>query len=79
MDISITLPPNLQAHLDAQIAAGVSPSISDYLLQLLEQDYQRQQAQKKLNGLLQEGIDSTAQPVTANYWQDLKQSVVGDD
>jgi len=79
MDISITLPPNLQAHLDAQIAAGVSPSISDYLLQLLEQDYQRQQAQKKLNGLLQEGIDSTAQSVTANYWQDLKQSVVGDD
>ncbi|MGK7891148.1 MAG: type II toxin-antitoxin system ParD family antitoxin [Leptolyngbyaceae cyanobacterium] len=79
MDISITLPPNLQAHLDAQIAAGVSPSIPDYLVQLLEKDYQRQQAQQKLNNLLQEGIDSTAQPVTSDYWQDLKQSVVGTD
>ncbi len=79
MNISITLPPNLQAHLDAQIAAGVSPSVSDYLLQLLDQDYQRQQAQQKLNGLLQGGIDLTTQSVTANYWQDLRQSVVGHD
>ncbi|NEQ97794.1 MAG: type II toxin-antitoxin system ParD family antitoxin [Cyanothece sp. SIO2G6] len=76
MNISIALPPNLQSYLETQIATGASTSVSEYILKLIEEDYQRQQAQDQFNALLQEGIESPSQPVTPDYWQDLRQSVV---
>lgn len=40
-------------------------------LTLLNQDRQKQQAQEKLTALLQEGLDSPSEAVTADYWHTL--------
>ena len=79
MNVILAIPEELQTYIEAQIEAGDYASAVEYFLHLVQQDRQRKQAQTKLEGLLQEGLDSDGEPVTAEYWQNLPASVLGGD
>jgi antitoxin ParD1/3/4 len=79
MNINLSLPDELQLYVDDQIRSGVYGTMLDYLVALVRQDQQRKLAQQKLVGLLTEGLESAAEPVTAEYWQSLRSSVLGQD
>jgi antitoxin ParD1/3/4 len=79
MNVILAIPEELQTYIDAQIQSGAYASAVDYFLDLVQQDRQRKQAQAKLEGLLQEGLDSEGEPVTAAYWQNLRASLLGGD
>lgn len=79
MNVILAIPEELQTYIEAQIQAGAYASAVEYLLDLVQQDRHRKQAQAKLEGLLQEGLDSDGEPVTAAYWQNLRASVLGGD
>lgn len=72
MDVSFPIPAELEAFLETQLQSGDYDSVADYFLALLQQDCQRKKAQAKLQRLLQEGLDSETEPVTAAYWQNLQ-------
>ena len=72
MNISISIPPDLQTYIEARIATGDYSNMTEYVLALVKQDYQRQEAAAKLGALLQEGLDSESQTVSADYWDTLK-------
>ena len=79
MNVILAIPEELQIYIDAQIQTGAYASAVEYFLYLVQQDRQRKQAQGKLEGLLQEGLDSEGEPVTPAYWQNLRASVFGGD
>ena len=51
-------------------------TIADYFLALLNQDRQKKEAQAKLANLLQEGLNSDAEIVAPDYWQNLRLSIL---
>jgi antitoxin ParD1/3/4 len=75
MNVNFPIPQELEPYLERQLRSGNYDSVADYFLSLLNQDRQKQQAQEKLTALLQEGLDSPIEPVTADYWHTLRQSV----
>ena len=77
MNVTFNIPDELQPHIDAQLQTGAYGNAVDYLLHLVHQDWQRKQAQEKLEGLLQEGLASGEELVTPAYWQTLRTSVLG--
>jgi antitoxin ParD1/3/4 len=79
MNVNFPIPQELEPYLERQLRSGNYDSVADYFLALLNQDRQKQQAQEKLTALLQEGLDSPTEPVTADYWNTLRQSVLGDE
>ncbi len=74
MKIDIDIPDEVRVYVEAQIMAGVYNSISEYFLDLVQQD-QKRKTQAKLEVLLLEGIDSQGQEVTPEYWQNLRSTV----
>ncbi len=79
MDVNLTIPQELRLYIEEQIQSGAYPSIGDYFLALVQQDRSRKQAQEKLENLLQEGLASDREPVTSEYWQNLRKSVLDAD
>ena len=79
MNVILAIPEELQTYIEAQIQAGAYATAVEYFLDLVQQYRQRKQAQAKLEGLLQEGLDSEVEPVTAAYWQNLRASVLDGD
>ena len=79
MNVILAIPEELQTYIEAQIQAGAYASAVDYFLDLAQKDRQRKQAQAKLESLLQEGLDSDSETVTATYWQNLRASVLDAD
>jgi antitoxin ParD1/3/4 len=79
MNVILAIPEELQAYIEAQIQAGAYASAVEYFMDLVQKDRQRKQAQAKLESLLQEGLDSDSETVTAAYWQNLRASVLGTD
>jgi antitoxin ParD1/3/4 len=79
MNVNFPIPQELEPYLERQLRSGNYDSVADYFLTLLNQDRQKQQAQEKLTALLQEGLDSPTEAVTADYWQTLRQSVLGEE
>jgi antitoxin ParD1/3/4 len=77
MNINLSLPEELQTYVDTQLQSGVYGSAPEYFLDLVRQDRQRKLAQEKLVGLLNEGLASESVPVTPEYWQELRASVLG--
>jgi antitoxin ParD1/3/4 len=77
MNVSFPIPKELESYLEVQIQSGNYASVADYFLMLLQQDQRRKDAQAKLASLLQEGLDSEAEPVTPEYWRDLRGSIFG--
>ncbi|OUL23839.1 transcriptional regulator [Nostoc sp. T09] len=76
MNINIDIPDEVRVYLEAQVMTGAYNSISEYFLDLVQQD-QKRKAQAKLEALLLEGIDSQGQEVTPEYWQNLRSTVLG--
>ncbi len=76
MNINIVLPDEVRVYVEAQVMAGAYSSIDEYLIDLVQQD-QKRKAQAKLETLLLEGINSDSQEVTPDYWQNLRESVLG--
>jgi antitoxin ParD1/3/4 len=79
MNVSFPIPKELESYIEAQLQSGTYDNIADYFLALLYQDRQKKEAQAKLEGLLQEGLDSEGELVTSAYWQSLRMSVLGTD
>ena len=79
MNVNFPIPQELEPYLERQLRSGNYDSVADYFLTLLNQDRQKQQAQEKLTALLQESLDSPTEAVTADYWQTLRQSVLGEE
>jgi len=77
MNVSFAIPKELEAYVEVQIQSGTYTTAADYFLALLNQDREKKEAQAKLASLLQEGLESEAEPVTSAYWQDLRLSVLG--
>lgn len=75
MNVSFPIPKELESYLEVQLQSGNYATVGDYFLMLLQQDQQRKNAQAKLGSLLQEGLDSEAEPVTSEYWQNLRRSI----
>jgi antitoxin ParD1/3/4 len=77
MNINLSLPEELQTYVDTQLQSGVYGSVPEYLMDLVRKDQQRKSAQDKLVGLLNESFESETEPVTEDYWRDLRSSVLG--
>ena len=77
MNVSFPIPKELESYLEVQLQSGNYDTVADYFLMLLQQDQRRKDAQAKLASLLQEGLESEAEPVTPEYWQDLRRSIFG--
>ncbi|HEY9669413.1 MAG TPA: type II toxin-antitoxin system ParD family antitoxin [Coleofasciculaceae cyanobacterium] len=78
MNINIDIPDKVRVYVEAQVMAGAYNSIGEYFLDLVQQD-QKRKAQEKLETLLLEGIDSSGQEVTAEYWHSLRSTVLGEN
>ncbi|KAF3887819.1 MULTISPECIES: ribbon-helix-helix domain-containing protein [Nostocales] len=78
MNINIDIPDKVRVYVEAQVIAGAYNSISEYFLDLVQQD-QKRKAQEKLEALLLEGIDSPGQEVTPEYWHSLRSMVLGEN
>ncbi|MFM7439161.1 MAG: hypothetical protein ACKO2V_11255 [Snowella sp.] len=79
MNVNFPIPQELEPYLERQLRSGNYDSVADYFLTLLNQDRQKQQAKEKLTALLQESLDSPIESANADYWQTLRQSVLGDE
>lgn len=77
MNVSFPIPKELETYIQVQIQSGGYNSAADYFLALLNQDRKKKEAQAKLEELLQEGLNSEAETVTPDYWQNLRLSVLG--
>ncbi len=78
MNISIDIPDEMRVYVEAQVMAGVYSSVSEYFLDLVQQDKKRK-AQARLEVLLLEGINSEGQEVTPEYWHNLRSTVLGEN
>ncbi len=56
--IIISLPDNLKAYVDEQVAQSGYASADDYFLALVQLDQRRRQAKESLDSLLIDGLDS---------------------
>ncbi|WP_035985137.1 type II toxin-antitoxin system ParD family antitoxin [Leptolyngbya sp. KIOST-1] len=71
--ITISLPDNLKAFVDEQVAQSGYASADDYFLALVQLDQRRRQAKESLDSLLIEGLDSLDRgegiEATDNWWE----------
>jgi hypothetical protein len=71
-ELQIMLPPEASQFLQDKVAAGQFQSPGEAVLALIE-DARIREAQRRLAGLLQEGVDSgPGVPMNAAYWQNLR-------
>lgn len=75
MNVVLDIPEDLQAHIKAQIQAGIYSSAVEYFLDLGRQDRQRQSNRERIAQLLQESLDSDSEAVTPEYWTRLRTSI----
>lgn len=77
MDISISLPDEIQTYVEEQVTTGSYGTVNEYFLALVRQD-QKRRAQEKLELLLLEGANSEGnKEVTPEFWRQLRDSVLG--
>ena len=73
--LNISLPGPLKEWIEAQIKGGRYGNASEYVRDLIRRDQERQ-AQKRLERLLLEGVESgTASPLTKQDWTELRTEV----
>jgi len=73
--LNVSLPDALGKFVQERITQGGYNTADDYLRELIHED-QRRKAQEKLDGLLQEGLDSgPSTPMTAQDWADIRREV----
>ncbi|MDJ0556434.1 MAG: type II toxin-antitoxin system ParD family antitoxin [Microcoleaceae cyanobacterium MO_207.B10] len=74
-NIIISLPDSLRVFVEEQLRLGNYSNASEYFSLLVQQDQQRQ-AKQRLETMLIEGIESgTAEPMTAQDWDQIRQAV----
>jgi antitoxin ParD1/3/4 len=74
--INISLPDQLKAFVDEQVGSGRYSSISEYVRDLIRDDEKRK-AQKKLEALLLEGIQSSKPTeITHQDWDDIRREAL---
>ncbi len=72
--MNISLPDELKAHVDSQVAGGGYGTSSEYVRELIRKDRDR----LHLRALLLEGASSAATaPVDATYFRQLRESIGG--
>ncbi|MCU0570928.1 MAG: type II toxin-antitoxin system ParD family antitoxin [Oculatellaceae cyanobacterium Prado106] len=76
MQVNILLPEEVQNYVLEQVAIGGYETAAEYFLALVQQDRQRR-AQEQLEAMLMEGIESEGQEVTPEFWQQMRNSVLG--
>lgn len=73
--INISLPDELRAYVEEQVAKGGYSTLSEYFRELVRSD-QKRKATERLETLLLEGLDSgTATPMTQQDWEDIRAAV----
>lgn len=76
--LDISLPDSMLAYIDQMVAQGGYRSASEFICQLVRED-QKRDAQKRLEDLLEEGIDSGERlEGSAEYWA-KKRAELSDD
>lgn len=72
-DFTISLPDNLKAYIDEQVAQSGYTSANEYFLALVLLDQRRRQAKDSLDSLLIEGLDSLDRgegiEATDDWWE----------
>ncbi|MFQ4140498.1 type II toxin-antitoxin system ParD family antitoxin [Nodosilinea sp. PGN35] len=78
-NISISLPDDVQAYVNEQVARVGYRSASEYFLALVQRDRQREQAKETLDDLLIEGLDSLDRQegieATDDWWEQERQDL----
>lgn len=70
--MNVSVSDELKSFVDAQIADGGYSTVSEYIRALLR-DAQKRVAHEKLDRLLLEGLDSgPSQPITPEFWDELR-------
>lgn len=73
--MNISLPDSMRTYVEEQVANGGYGTASEYFRELVRND-QKRKAQERLEVLLLEGLNSgTATGITAQDWQDIRQTV----
>ncbi|HLO86600.1 MAG TPA: type II toxin-antitoxin system ParD family antitoxin [Nostocaceae cyanobacterium] len=73
--MNISLPDNMRAYVEEQVAQGGYSSASEYFRELVRQD-QKQKANERLQTMLLEGLNSgNATEMTTQDWEDIRQAV----
>lgn len=73
--MNISLPEEMKAFIDAQIAREGYASASEYLRALIR-DAQRRQARQELEAKLLEGLQSPASELTPADWAGLRERIL---
>lgn len=73
--MNISLPEEMKAFIEAQIAREGYASASEYLRALVR-DAQRRQARRELEAKLLEGLDGTAVEMTREDWESIRQEAL---
>ena len=72
-DLKVSIPDELMAVVDAQIAEGRYGSPDEYVQALLERDARRRRAGLALDAKIQEGLDSgPSTPMTREEWDSIE-------
>mgnify|MGYP002625430789 CR=1 FL=1 len=71
-DMHITLPEPLRAYVEQRVSEGGYGSVSDYVRELIRLDVKRT-ADRRLEGMLLEGVDSDSEQVDAAYLESLRE------
>jgi antitoxin ParD1/3/4 len=79
-NISISLPDDLKAYVDEQIAEAGYASVSEYFLALVQREQLRHQAKETLDDLLTEGLDSLERQegieATDDWWEQERKNLI---
>jgi antitoxin ParD1/3/4 len=73
--LNISLPESMRDFVTQQVAQGGYSTVSEYVRQLIREE-QKQSAQKKIEALLLEGLDSgEPKEMTAEDWKELERRI----
>ena len=75
MTMNISLPDEMKAFIEAQVAKEGYASVSEYLRAVIR-DVQKRQAKQELEAKLLEGLQSPASEMTEADWTALRQRVL---
>lgn len=74
--VTISLPDEDRAFIEQEAARRGFGSVQEYMSALIRDDRKRQDARRRVDGLLVEGLDSgPATPMTREDWDDIRREV----
>lgn len=74
--MNISLPDQLQQHVDQQVSSGGYRTSSEYIRDLVQKD-QLQSSERELADMIREGLESgDSIPVDDGYWKDKRDQLL---